>query len=418
MTAQQLQERPATRSLWRNPSIVALFAGQMVSNAGTGATQIALPLVVLAYTGSVLNASILAALRLAVYALLALPAGTLIDAVARGAKRQIMISCEALRAGLLVSMPLTLIAAPHDLAFPLLFVIVAAEALCWAVFDLAVTAVMPTLIPMNQMRSASSVTTLTNNMEGLIGQPLSAALLQIGRAVPFVVDAATYVVSSISLLFVRLPAAPYVKTPASLNPFTGVRFLMRHPLLRTLALLCSLANLTLGGYTLLLLVLSQRLHATPIDTGVMFIGAGLGALLGPILVQTVGARAPFAPLFLGGLLVECALWPLHLLAPSAQALGGLSLATMTADQIMNTVQYELRQLLLPETHRGRVQAAYKLLLQLSQPIGLTLLGLGLTQLGVETTTLLACGALTTGSLLALASPVIRRAQVPTQQGEE
>jgi hypothetical protein len=271
-------------------------------------------------------------------------------------------------------------------------------------------------------------------MQAVLGQPLGALLLQLGRFVPFVVDATTYLLSSVSLLLTRFPHASTQQrqepeagpteaaspTPPTLwaNLFAGFRWLWRHPTLRALAVLCCLANLTLGGYTLLLLVLTRRLDATPAQTSVALLGAGLGAVLGPVVGAALGKRMPFAVVFLGGLLLESALWPLHLLAPSVLALGGIALLTMLADQVMNVAQYSLRLALFPEEVRGRAQAAYRLLLTLSQPIGLPLLGLGIERLGIETTTLIASATLAAGGLVALASPAVRGARSPRAAQEE
>src|SRR6185436_7546669 len=69
----------ATRTLRRNRDFVLLQAGQLLSSAGSQATAIAYPLLVLAMSGSPAQAGLVSFAGLGASALLGLPAGVAAD---------------------------------------------------------------------------------------------------------------------------------------------------------------------------------------------------------------------------------------------------------------------------------------------------------------------------------------------------
>jgi predicted MFS family arabinose efflux permease len=431
--AQGDETRPA-RPIWRNGSFLVVIGGQWMSNAGGGATQIALPLLILALTGSPLQASLFAALRLGLYALAALPAGVLVDHVRA---RRLMMTCDVWRALLLVSVP---IAAFYGLlTIGQLYGVVACEAVLWTMFDLAANKLVPSLVDERQVRDAAGTMTTVNNAQQFVGQPLGAALMQFGRFIPFGANALTYLVSAISLVFVREPAprdvAPTTDPPAPVSEvsvdaapapnarsaarglFSGFRWLLRHRLLRALALACSLANVALAGYTLLLLVILRTLDATPAEISLTLLAAGVGSLVGPIVCTVLCRKVPALAVFLVALPVEAGLWLATLYAAAPFTLAALALCTMTADQAFNTAQFATRMRVIPEDMRGRGQSAYRLFLTLSQPIGLTLMGWGLQSVGLSLTILGGVAIILVAWALAIAEPAVRRdAQIRERPG--
>src|SRR4051794_14822917 len=72
-----LHEPGPLLSLWRNRNYILLWTGQMVSQLGTGVSQIAYPLLILALTHSPTKAGIAGAIYSLPYLLFSLPAGAL-----------------------------------------------------------------------------------------------------------------------------------------------------------------------------------------------------------------------------------------------------------------------------------------------------------------------------------------------------
>ena len=82
-------------SLWRHRDYLLLWGGQVVSNVGSGVSQIAFPLLVLAVTHSPAQAGFVAAARALAYVVFVLPAGALVD---RWDRKRLMIYCDVGRA--------------------------------------------------------------------------------------------------------------------------------------------------------------------------------------------------------------------------------------------------------------------------------------------------------------------------------
>src|SRR5579883_3219020 len=418
-------------TVWRNRDFIILLAGQIVSLAGTGASQLAFPLLVLWLTHSPTQMGIEAALYLLPYVALCLPVGALVD---RWDRKRVMIVCDGGRALLLFSVGL------GDMLGWLtiwqLYVVSILQGTLFCCFDLAATAALPQVAPAEQLATASSAYAATLNGSQLVGPALGGFLYSLSRAVPFLTDAISYLLSAFSLCWIRTPfqqsvrperapqsshhaagqvsqrASPalrgsrIVATPsvpsvgAALPPHVslvparvslrrdvadGLTWLWRHSLLRSLALLSGGANLVLAAFPLVCFVLARHAQANAIVTGIILASAGAGGVLGSLLSARLLRRVPFEWLFLGGLAGAAVIWLLMALvtAPWLIALGALS--AMTSEQVASMAQYTLRLRLIPDELQGRVNSAYRLLLLLSQPVGLAVGGALLDQLGVQAT---------------------------------
>ena len=111
--------KPNEKSLWRNRAFVNLWAGQLVSLAGSQVTFLALPLVLaLTLDGSPLEMGLLWAVGTLPALVIALPGGVWVD---RFEKRRIIVLCDLFRAGLLLLIPLAVVTG--WLSLPLLLLI-------------------------------------------------------------------------------------------------------------------------------------------------------------------------------------------------------------------------------------------------------------------------------------------------------
>src|SRR2546421_12421381 len=95
-----------TGRLWRNRDYMLLWGGQVVSTAGSAASSIVYPLLILALTDSPAAAGLAGALRALPYLVFSLPVGALID---RWDRKRVMILCDAGRALNLASVLIALV---------------------------------------------------------------------------------------------------------------------------------------------------------------------------------------------------------------------------------------------------------------------------------------------------------------------
>ena len=267
-TPRRVRSVRAPATIWQNHNFVLLLGGQIVSLAGTGASQLALPLLVLWLTHSPVQAAVDGALYVLPYAVLCLPAGALVD---RWDRKRVMIGCDIARAVLLLSIPLA--AALGCLTIWLLYGLALFQGTLFCFFDLAATASLLRVASRKHLAAASSTYTAAVNGAQLFGPTLGGFLYSVGRTVPFLADAVSYAVSALSLLRIQV-AFQEERTQEFDQPLRreisdGLTWLWRHTLLRSLALVSGSANLVLAAFPLVLILLAQRLHASAPLTGVV-----------------------------------------------------------------------------------------------------------------------------------------------------
>src|SRR5438270_3170247 len=127
-----------TGRLWRNRDYMLLWGGQVVSTAGSAASAIVYPLLILALTDSPAAAGLAGALRALPYLVFSLPAGALID---RWDRKRVMILCDTGRALALASIPLAL--AFGILTVAQLFIVSFIEGTLFVFFNIAEVACLP-----------------------------------------------------------------------------------------------------------------------------------------------------------------------------------------------------------------------------------------------------------------------------------
>ena len=135
-----------------------------------------------------------------------------------------------------------------------------------------------------------------------IGGPgLGGGLVQlIGAPFAILVDAVSFVVSSISLVLIRSPEPPRPPrsspTPMWHEIGEGLRLVRRHPVLVPLTLRSVIAHVAGSFYGVLYTIyLIQDLHLDPFLLGIVVSAGGVGSLVGSFVASRVIARLGFGP---------------------------------------------------------------------------------------------------------------------------
>src|SRR4051812_18717421 len=135
------------------------------------------------------------------------------------------------------------------------------EGACSTVFGAAATAALRSVVPLEGLTAAAGAQQARSAVVNLAGPPLGGALFGIGRALPFAVDAASYLGSIASLLAMRTPfqeTREHDRAPLRQQVAEGFRFLWRQPFLRTTAFLYGLTNFIGPGLLLVIVVVGQQ----------------------------------------------------------------------------------------------------------------------------------------------------------------
>src|SRR5205085_2174134 len=174
----------------------------------------------------------------------------------------------------------------------------------------AETAALSRIVPPAQISAAVARNDARENTAGVVGPPLGGVLFGVARLAPFAVDAASYLVSLVTVLALRTPLAPEPVEKRTLlrqEVGEGVAFIWRNPfLLGTIAgaalFLAPAWNGAVVGFRIRVTPdrLQGRVHAVEallsfgarpfamLATGFLLDGLGGRATLGLIAAYTIG----------------------------------------------------------------------------------------------------------------------------------
>ena len=280
------------RPLRRNRDFVLLQAGQLLSTLGTSLTTIAYPLLVLALTHSPAKAGLVTFARLIPSGVFALVAGVAAD---RWDRKRLMIGSDAARAAAMGVLAALVLA--HAVPLSAIVAVAFVHGVGSTFFNAAEPGALRAVVPPAQLPDAAGIREGRRASVMLGGPPLGGALFGLGRAVPFVADAASYVFSTLSLALMRTPfQEARERDAASLRAQVaeGFRFLWHQPFLRTAAFVYGIGNFLVPAMLLVLVVVARRHGLSSAEIGLLSASIGVGTLVGslasPLARRAFGMR--------------------------------------------------------------------------------------------------------------------------------
>ncbi|MEZ0070563.1 MFS family permease [Streptacidiphilus sp. MAP12-20] len=352
-----------------------LWGASTASAMGSGLATVATPLLVASRTSDPLVVAAASAVAWLPWLLFALPGGVLVDRVDR---RRLMVTLDWARFGAMGLLAASLLVGRPSIAvlYTVLFVVNSGE----VVFRAASQSMLPAVVPRPLLERANGwLTGGATLMQGVISGPLGGLLFALAAGLPFLVNTGTYAVSAVLIglvggSFRATDAVDRVHGVAGVDGAIaegrsarrsvfadmaeGFRWLMRQRLLRTMALLIGLLNVTLtAAIAVLVLLAKERLGLGAVGYGALFscmaIGGILGSAIGDRLVGWVTATWTIRI----GLLIEAALHLALATSHSAWFLGFMLFAFGVHGALWSIVSNSLRQRLTPSALMGRVSSS-------------------------------------------------------------
>jgi MFS family permease len=340
-----------------------LWTASTASALGSGLATIAAPLFVAAHTRNPLIVSATFGVSWLPWLLFALPGGVLVDRVDR---RRLMVAIDWARVAAMGVLATALLAGYSSIALldAVLFVINAGE----VVFRSASQAMVSSVVPRSRLERANGwLVGGTTLMQGMIAGPLGGFLFVVAACVPFFVNAGTYAASAV---LVGLVAGTYRASSRTQTDgdrgsrqarrvrselTEGLRWLAHQRVLRTMAVLIGLLNLTLTAATaVLVLLVKERLHLGPVGYGTLFTCEAVGALLGSACGDWLIKRVTATWTIRIGLLIEAGVHLTLATSRSAYLVGFMLFAFGVHGALWTIVGNSLRQRLTPPEMLGRV----------------------------------------------------------------
>ena len=353
-----------------------LWWANAVSYAGDGALVSALPLFAVTVTKDPRLISVVSAAMFLPWLLLSLPAGAIVD---RHDKVALMWRSQAVQFA--VVGVLTVLVMTHAAGVAVLagagFLLGCAE----VVFSNSAQSVLPALVPAELLPRANGNEQIVLTIgETFVGPPLGSALFAVRPALPFGLDAVSFAGSA--ALLAGLPRTGQVRAKGAgptqgggdqrirAQIAEGVRWLARHRLLRTVALLLGAANFAnqMGQATLVLLA-TETLHVGTRGYGLLWTAAAVGSVIGGLVNPVITRRLGLLPSLTMSMAAFAAVYAGIGLSPDFAVAAALMTCEGFFVTMWNIVTVTLRQRIVPPELLGRVNSAYRMLGWGLMPVG-------------------------------------------------
>lgn len=358
------------RDVLRIPTFRLLWFGQAVSYFGDWMNTAGLAIMLFVVTGS---ASVVAlgliskALPTIIFGLIA---GPIVD---RFNRQRIMVMADVIRAVLTITIPFFALT-----WLPGVFVVVFCVATASAFFNPAKQALLPSLVPPKFLVRANGVMFSTEKGMELIGYSVAGFIAAAVSWIPlFFVDAATYLVSAVTLLGV-----PDIRDKTSRGRLTvlkdireGAVFVLKNRVLGTTMTVAAMAAL-FGGMTFPILVVLAygALRGGALGYGFLEASLGAGVIVGALLAPRLVSRYRAGTLIIVGV---AGIGVAYALIGLTQRLW-LAIALIFAQGVANMIYYvplvSVTQREAPDNVRGRVMSTRFLMVQLGLLIGMLIGG--------------------------------------------
>jgi MFS family permease len=409
---------PAQERVVLGPAYWRVWWANTVSAVGDGAVTAALPLLAVTITRDPRLIALVSAAFYLPWLLLSLPVGAMAD---RYDRVTLMWRAQAVQC-----VVVALIAVLAAIGAAGIAVLVAAGFCLGAaevVFSNAAQAQLPRLVPAASLPKANGNLQVSLTLgETFAGPPLGSVLFAVMRALPFGLDAGSFAASAalLSGLPRRTPAADRRASASATglrgSVLEGLRWLLRHRLLRIVAVLLGAANFgsQMGQATLVLLA-TQTLHTGTVGYGLLWSAAAVGSILGGLANPAVTRRLGEMPSLIIAMAAFAVVYIAIGLAPSAIVVGLLMAANGFFATMWNVVTVSLRQRIVPDELLGRVNSVYRMIGWGLIPVG-ALAGGFAAHLGGLRAPYLAGGAVCGLALLAALPVLLRAARAPGARG--
>jgi MFS family permease len=405
-------DRPLPRAnfatVLRHSGFRNLWLGQVVSQIGDYFAFLALMVVVSGFeseaaatTQAVSGLMIALTLPRLLFGVLA---GVFVD---RWDRRRTMIVSDVVRAGL----SLGLIPAFLNHQLLVLYALAFALAAVGTLFNPAKGALIPRLVPAEQLTAANALSQTSMMLAQFIGPALAGATFAAAGSgnqwVAFAVNAFSFLISAVAILLIRVPGAQTAAHPAAAGSadgsalrqvgqdlLVGLKALVLNRTIVILAVVFAVLNLGIGAINVLWIVfLRTQFGFTAADLAwrisVVDIAFAGGMVLSSVLVGNFAAHVAPKWLIAWGLIVAGAITmvmgalPAYWLLVGAMGLVGLSVGPI------NTGATTLKQIVVPNRQLGRVGGGLGTVMDTTLLLSMGLAGVAATFLGIPIVFLLA-----------------------------
>ena len=353
-----------------------LLSATTINNVGDGVAISAGPLLVASQTRDPLLVSMALLSEYLPVLLFGVLGGAAAD---RFDRVRVVVAVNLARAAVLAVLVATIVTGTVNIAVVLVALFVLGTAETFA--DSASSSLIPGLVAREDLGIANArmqgAFLLTNQ---LLTPPIGAFLFAVGMALPFATNAACFALGA--LLVSRVVTSTKAELQLRERPglraemAEGIRWLVAHPPMRTLALTIFTFNVTYGAaWSVLVLYAVDRLGMDEVGFGLLTTAIAVGGLVGIAAYGPLERRFSLADIMRVGLLIET-FTHLSLALTTSPTIALATLVVFGAHAfVWGTTSTVVRQRAVPDELLGRVTGVYRVAIMGGLVIGTPLGGL-------------------------------------------
>jgi MFS family permease len=353
------------------PQFRLLWIGQTTSAVGDGLTFLAIAFAVLHIGGKATDLGLVFAAFFAAYVSFVLIGGVWADRLPR---QLVMVAADVLRA--VVQVIIGLLLWTGEAHVWQLAIGVAVYGAASAFFQPASTGLIPQTVSAGRLQQANALMSISRNAGSVLGPPVSGLIVAFaGPATVFLIDAATFGISAVSLLLLkpmgRVSSEDRQSFLAELAG--GWREVVARPWIAAALVAWGIGNASGAAFFILGPVIAERQLGGAAAWGLILTGGAIGGVIGGLLALRIRPRRPLRVGF--AIMSLVALEPLSLVGPAPVLLIACAfLLGFGAGELANTWWYTLLQEHVPEHARSRVSSYDWLVSFIFQPLGFLAVG--------------------------------------------
>jgi MFS family permease len=353
------------------PQFRLLWIGQTTSAVGDGLTFLAIAFAVLHIGGKATDLGLVFAAFFAAYVSFILVGGVWADRLPR---QLVMVAADVLRT--VVQVIIGLLQGTGEAHVWQLAIGVAVYGAGSAFFQPASTGLIPQTVSAGRLQQANALMSISRNAGSILGPPISGLIVAFaGPATVFMIDAATFGISAVSLLLLkpigRVSSEGRQSFLAELAG--GWREVFARPWIAAALVAWGIGNASGAAFIILGPVIAERQLGGAAAWGLILTGGAIGGVIGGLLALRIRPRRPLRVGF--AIMSLVALEPLSLVGPAPVLLIACAfLLGFGAGELTNTWWYTLLQEHVPEHARSRVSSYDWLVSFIFQPLGFLAVG--------------------------------------------
>ncbi len=254
-----------------------------------------------------------------------------------------------------------------------IYLLTALQAVVMAFDGPARAALIPNLVPKDDLANAFSLNSIAFDAGAVIGPAVTGFVIAAGgQASAYIINAISYVAVIIALVLIgdipqKLQSRARGVSFGSIKE--GVRFIVGKPIIFSSMILDFIATFFASANTLMPFVANDVLHVNVVAYGWLSAAQSVGATLAAIVISQVHQLRKQGALFLGAVFVF-GLATVVFGAAASLGLAWIALAvTGAADAVSTIIRNTIRQLQTPDEMRGRMTSVNQIFFQGGPQLG-------------------------------------------------